>query len=180
MKRIKDLITKYPMIITIIAFLVVIAVIYVQTADNTENINVEETYVQNPNIIKTENGTINKTEKDDEFIDWFQLSYKPISDDINCISNAAKNKDFNETARCAKFLEEDSNRSLARIDSFSDISPHFITILDEYKKSLVEYNKGGSYLRIGATNQNISQMANATEYIKNGTAHVRIAMSSIV
>lgn len=178
MERIKNFIIKYPMIIAIIALVGVMSVMYMQNIQSIDN--ADNSYEQNPNIIKTENGTINKTEKDIEFIDWFQLSYKPISDDINCISSAAKNKDFNETTRCAKFLEEDSNRSLRQIDRFTEISPQFRLVLDEYKKSLVEYNIGASYLRTGAASQNMSQMMNATDHIKNGTAYVREAMSGLV
>ncbi len=107
----------------------------------------------------------NITADDKNFQIWFTLSYKPIVDDLNCISKAAEKENFTDTVSCAKFLKEDSNRSLNQIGSYN-VSPYFRPPLDKYKKALEYYSIGGENLEIGARNGDIEKMNAASKYIQ--------------
>jgi hypothetical protein len=135
------------------------------------------------NIDVNSNGTeidlnktiINITDKDKDFKNWFYLSIVPIINDINCISKSAKEQNFSDTERCGRFLRDDSNRSLRQIDGYN-ISLSLEEARDEYRKSLEYYNLGGLNLEIGAKNQDLLQMYNATPYIQNGTIGINRVM----
>lgn len=124
------------------------------------------------NITDISNGT-NVTDKDKDFKNWFSLSFMLIYNDLDCISKAGKNQNFSDTELCGKLLKENSNRSLEQI-SRHNVSITLQTVLEEYKKSLEYYNVGGINLEIGARNRNMTQIIEATKYIRNGTDNMYI------
>jgi len=130
----------------------------------------------NRNFSINENGsTLNITDDDKNFKNWIYLSYRLILDDLNCVSKAAKRQNFSDTERCGRFLKDNSNLSLSQIDSYN-ISVSLLEVRDDYRKSLIYYNLGGSNLEIGARNRDSKQMYNATVYIQNGTSNMERVM----
>jgi hypothetical protein len=106
-----------------------------------------------------------------------RVNFGTISEDLNCISAAGKNRNFNETERCGKLLSENANLSLMHVSGYN-VSHPLQTALNEYKNALEYYNIGGTKLEIGARNRDLSQMGNAIGDIQNGT--VRINMVTAV
>jgi len=146
----------------------ILTVLYVSLQDN-QSINQE-----NQDIMPGEDIAMNSSIVDENklFKDWFTFSYESIYSDINCIRDAAKNQDFNRTARCGEFLEYDSNISLTRIDEFTVSNATLQIVLREYKKSLIDYNIGGLMLETGAKDRNITLMGDATARIQNGSIRI--------
>lgn len=124
---------------------------------------------------KPQTNGINLTDKDKEFMNWFGLTYIPIKNDLVCISDAAKKENFSETQRCARFLKEDSQRSINQSQFNNQLNE---SALDKYIQSLENYYIGGKSLEIGAKNRDILLMSNATAYIKEGNIQIRNIMDS--
>lgn len=134
------------------------------------SINVED---NNANI--TDNSTI-IMDNDTYFKKSVEVNIGVIIDDLNCISEAGKNRDVNATERCGTFLRENSNIYLTSLSRYN-VSNSLQTALDDYKKALEYYNAGGSKLETGARNKNTSQIIDAIEYIQNGTTYLdRVAI----
>lgn len=123
------------------------------------------------NTINLSETTINVTDEDKNFKNWVYLSFRPIVDDITCVSKAAKIQNFSDTKRCGRFLADDSNITLGQIDRYN-VSLSLEEARDEYRKSLRYFNLGGVNLYIGANNGDLRQMYNATVYIQNGTSNM--------
>lgn len=160
------------LIVVILATVLIVALISYQGPNSIPNENTST----GSNINATAESNV--TGKDKIFMSWFNSSYILGYDDINCITKAAKKKNFTDTEQCGKWLKENSNRSLQQIDTYN-VSSSLQAALDEYKKSLEDYNLGGINLEIGARDKNATQMNIATKYIRNGTARVERAMIMI-
>jgi hypothetical protein len=123
------------------------------------------------NNITTGNNTSikeNVISKDQYFEERISLSYEIISEDLKRIQDSAKNRNFSSTEIAGKFLRDDSNMLLGQINELNASSSQK-TILDDYKKSLDEYNIGGVYLEAGSRDRNTSQMNDSIAHIQNGT-----------
>lgn len=108
---------------------------------------------------------------DTYFKNWVTISFKTMAENLNCISEAGKNRNFTDMERCGKFLSQNSDNALRFINEYN-VSPSMRVVLEEYKKALESYNIGGVKLETGARNRNASQMGNAIKYIEGGTASV--------
>ncbi len=117
----------------------------------------------------------NVTDEDKNFKNWVYLSYRPIFDDLTCVSNAVNKKSFNETERCGRLLKDDTNRTLRQIETYN-VSVYMQAAWSEYKKSLEYYNLGGLNLEMGARNRNINELDDANMYIHNGTDRIERVM----
>ncbi len=106
--------------------------------------------------------------KDQYFEGRISISYEIIAEDLKRIQDSAKNRNFSSTEIAGKFLRDDSNMLLGQIDEFN-VSSSQKAILDEYKKSLDEYNLGGIYLEDGSRNRNMTEMNDSIAHIQNGT-----------
>lgn len=160
---------KIPILVIVLAIISVMYINYtnINQSDqgNKENPQILNTSVQNVTepVINASGPSI--IDNDSKFKIWLSMSYTPISNDLKCISKAANYQNFTSTGLCAKFLKEDSNRSLEQIDSYN-VSPSIKPMLDQYKRSLENYSIGGKYLEIGARNMDKEQMGIAIKYIK--------------
>ncbi len=101
------------------------------------------------------------------FEERISLSYEIIGEDLKRIQESAKNRNFSSTEIAGKFLKDDSNMLIGQIDEFN-VSSSQKAILDEYKKSLDEYNNGGLYLEAGSRDRNMTQMNDSIAHIQNG------------
>jgi len=165
---------NWRLVITIIASMLIVLIV-LQLA----NQNTNQDIVNDKNMIASTNLTgedtvINITIADENkyFKDWFSTSYMSIYNDITCISDATKNQDFDSIAACGDILRQDSNMYLIQIDELTVSDATLQTVLDKYKKSLIDYNTGGSMLKAGAINRNATQMSNAGAHIQNGNARI--------
>lgn len=113
----------------------------------------------------TDNNISKLTEGDRKFQGW--TNSLSIQGDLYCITGAAKRKNLTDMEICGRILKENSNRSLRQISEFNT-SPSFEMTISEYKKSLGLYYLGGKNLEIGAKNNDIELMANASDYIDQG------------
>lgn len=161
---------------TIIAIILIVSMISFLLSDKNFFPKSELNIPTNVNKNLTNGTTINMTDDDKNFKNWFYLSFRTITDDINCISKAAKKQNFSDTARCGEFLTSDANISLGQINTYN-VSSSMQEALDEYRKSLEDYAIGGSNLEMGAKNMDMQQMNNATMYIQNGTTRMGHIMS---
>ncbi len=105
--------------------------------------------------------------KDQYFEERISLSYEIIGEDLKRIQESAKNRNFSGTEIAGKFLKDDSNMLIGQIDEFN-VSSSQEAILDEYKKSLDEYNNGGLYLEAGSRDRNMTEMNDSVAHIQNG------------
>jgi len=146
------------------------------TNSNDTTINLNDTTINlNDTTINLNDTTANNTE-DERFKSWVYISFRPIVDDIICISKAAKKQNLNDTELCGKHLRENSNLSLMDIDQFNISSPLEDARI-EYKKSLEYFNLAGVNLEIGVKNRDPQRMYNATIYVQNGTSNMeRVVM----
>ena len=122
-----------------------------------------DTDITNSNIAIINNDTF--------FKNSVEVNLAVILENLNCISEAGRNRNFNATERCGKFLSESSNIYLRNARGYN-VSPSLQPALEQYKSALEFYNIGGTRLEIGARNRNLSQMGDAIEYIQNGTTNV--------
>lgn len=118
------------------------------------------------NATDDDKNALNGTSDDKNFTTWLSMTSSIISDDLGCIVKSAKRKNFTDTERCAKFLRENSDRTLNSSDSHNNISAHLVPILNQYKGALKNYSIGGEYLEMGAKNKNTTQMVIASNYIQ--------------
>jgi hypothetical protein len=128
---------------------------------------------QNENISTISNsGNSNVTAIDNDtfFKSSANVNIGVMSEDLKCISDAGKSKDFNGIEKCGKLLSEDANLSLKHAEY--NVSSPLQLSLKEYRDALEYYNIGGAKLEIGSRNRNVSQMAEAIGYIQNGTARI--------
>lgn len=119
----------------------------------------------------------NPTNKDKQFKTWLTLSYRTIADDLGCISKAAKNENFTSTGRCANFLQDDSNRSLKQIITYDNVSISFKPALEQYRKSLQDYNIGGKELETGSNNKDLEKMSAGYSYIQQANKNMTNLMN---
>lgn len=147
----------------------------VPTSDgNVSESNSANTLVDNNTGILIENSTNDTVlviDKDGAFKNTLEVDNRVIYEDLVCISNAAKNKNFDETARCGRLLSDAADAITISINN-SKVSPSLQTVLDDYKKSLKDYNVGGEMLETGAIYRNATQMNEAGMYIQNGTVRI--------
>lgn len=127
------------------------------------------------NII--ENST-NAMDNDTFFKSDVKVNIGIISENLQCISNAGRTKNFTQIERCGQFLSENANISLSHASGYKVSHPLQIP-LNEYKKALGYYNIGGTKLVIGAKNRDLSQMGDAIGYIQNGTARFDMVASAL-
>jgi len=165
----KDVLKEWKMLIVIVicTSLVLLAINMGNNAENTINAN---------NSNGTGNGTTtgattvdknvyNVSDDDKNFTKWLAMSSRLLSNDLDCIVKAAKNENFTDTERCAKFLRENSDRALNNSDLHNNISANIVPVLDQYKDALKNYSLGGEFLEMGAKSKNATQMAIGSRYI---------------
>lgn len=165
----KDILKEWKMLVIIVTCtsLVLLAINMSNNADNTINTN-DNNGTGNgttTNITIVNKDALGITNDDKNFTKWLVMSSSLLSNDLDCIVKAAKNENFTDTERCAKFLRENSGRALNNSDLHNNISANLIPVLDQYKGALKNYSLGGEYLEIGARNQNATQMAIGGRYI---------------
>lgn len=163
-------------IIIILAMIIIVLLFNNQSSSLYPGQNKNVSIENNANVNGSDTNIINNSTKvtsdnDTYFKNWVTVSVKTMTENLNCISKAGKNRNFTDMERCGKFLSENSNNSLRSIDEYN-VSPPMQITLEEYKKALQNYNIGGVKLETGARNRNVSQMGDAIIYIERGATDV--------
>lgn len=165
----KDMLKEWKMLIVIVicTSLVLLAINVSNNAENTINANNSNGTGNGmaTNITTVDKNTYNTTGDDKNFTKWLAMTSRLLSNDLDCIVKAAKNENFTDTERCAKFLRENSDRALNGSNLHNNISANIVPVLDQYKGALKNYSIGGEFLEMGAKSKNATQMAIGSRYI---------------
>jgi hypothetical protein len=157
---------KKTMYIVLILITIGIVLFNYQNSEKTEDVK------SSANNLTLNNGITGKEENitsgDQYFKERISMNYQIIGEDLTRIRDNAKIKNFSIMESSGKFLRDDSNMLLGQVNEFNVYS-YQNAILDEYKKSLNEYNTAGLYLEDGSRGRNMTEMNDSIAHIQNGT-----------